>query len=412
MQKKTILIIGFVWPEPSTTAAGTRMLQLIHFFLKNKYQLTFASAALKTKLSFDLVSLGISNVSIKLNDASFDTFIKDLNPDIVVFDRFLTEEQFGWRVAECTPRALRVLNSEDLHSLRKTRENLFKNGEVFTLKKWQQTEIAKREVASIFRCDLSLIISTYEMQLLSKVIKMDERLLHHLPFLLEEIKMSEIATWPSFESRKNFICIGNGKHAPNIDAIDWLKNEIWPLIHNALPECELSIYGAYLPEHINQMHNPKEGFLIKGWVEDVKEVMINARLNLAPLRFGAGIKGKLTDAMQCGTPSVTTTIGIEGMLGNQNWDWQNYDNATEIAEGAIDLYLNRPAWLEVQQTGVAIINKHYNKELLYTTLLSRINDLQRNLDDHRSDNFIGAMLMHHAMQSTKYLSKWIEAKNK
>jgi len=119
---KNLLIIGFVWPEPNSTAAGTRMLQLIELFQAEDYEITFVCAASKTNNTFNLEKLNIKTFEIKLNDSSFDTFLKSLNPSIVLFDRFLTEEQFGWRVSETCPNALRILDSEDLHFLRSARK--------------------------------------------------------------------------------------------------------------------------------------------------------------------------------------------------------------------------------------------------------------------------------------------------
>ena len=166
MSKKDILIIAFVWPEPASTAAGNRMLQLIHYFLDNKYQITVASTAAESELSLNLNTLGVQKASIQLNHSSFDEFIMKLDPQIVLFDRFLTEEQFGWRVAEFAPNALRILDTEDLHSLRHTREKCFKKGNSFFTDSWLKNDITKREIASIYRSDITLIISSYEMYLL------------------------------------------------------------------------------------------------------------------------------------------------------------------------------------------------------------------------------------------------------
>lgn len=96
----SILIIGSVWPEPNSSAAGTRMLQLIALFQKQDWAITFASAASDSDFMFDVTTLGIEKVSIHLNDSNFDVFVKALNPTMVLFDRFMAEEQFGWRVAE------------------------------------------------------------------------------------------------------------------------------------------------------------------------------------------------------------------------------------------------------------------------------------------------------------------------
>ena len=408
---KHLLIIAFVWPEPNSTAAGNRMLQLVHFFLEQQYQITVASTAAESKLSLDLDSLGISKAVIELNDSSFDQFITDLSPEMVLFDRFLTEEQFGWRVAEFAPKALRILDTEDLHSLRTSREKAFKKGVSFSPELWLQEDMTKREMASIYRSDLSLIISSYEMELLEKVISMNTSLLLHLPFMLKNTNEKAIASWPAFEERSDFLCIGNGKHAPNVDAIVWLKKKIWPLIRKALPEAQLHIYGAYLPEHIKQFHNAKEGFLVEGWAEDANAVFAKARINLAPLRFGAGIKGKLIDAMRTGTPSITTAIGAEGMHDDLKWSGTIAEDVNSFAQAAIDLYQNKDQWHTAQQRGVIIINQLYDQKALGSKLAEKIAFLKANLEAHRTKNFTGAMLQHHSMTSTKYLSRWIEKKN-
>lgn len=407
----TLLIIGFVWPEPATTAAGGRMMQLIDFFLTQNYDITFASTATKNEYSIDLSTFNIITKHIVLNDSSFDSYIEKLNPGMVLFDRFVTEEQFGWRVAEFAPEALRILDTEDLHSLRQVREKLFKLNSAFTPTKWLQSNITKREIASMYRCDISLIISTYEMDLILNEVKIDKSLLLYLPFQLEKIDNATIAAWPNFNARKDFIYIGNGKHTPNVDAIIWLKNEIWPLIRKSLPNANLHIYGSYLPEHIKQMHNPKAGFYIEGWTESVAEVMGQSRINLAPLRFGAGIKGKLINAMQCGTPSITTAIGAEGMHGELPWNGWVTDDPDSFAKAAVALYNNAADWRQSQENGAAIINAFYDKVTLNKRLSKKIQHLQNVLIAHRETNFIGAMLMHQSMASTKYMAKWIEAKN-
>ena len=99
------LVIGYVWPEPASSAAGTRMLELVQLLLKMDYQVTFASAAALSEHRFDLNSLGVTEKSIALNCSSFDDFVRELNPNLVLFDRFFTEEQFGWRVEPACPDA-------------------------------------------------------------------------------------------------------------------------------------------------------------------------------------------------------------------------------------------------------------------------------------------------------------------
>ncbi len=412
MKKQQILIIGTVWVEPNSSAAGSRMLQLIELFLKQDFKVTFASSAQKSDKAKKMSILGVEEVFIELNSSSFDVYVKKLNPTIVVFDRFMMEEQYGWRVAENCPNALRILDTEDLHFLRKVRHQQLKKGEQFTTNALLNSIEAKREIASILRCDLSLIISTYEMDLLKSIFKIDEKIIYYLPFLLDKVDENQIKKWKPFEEREHFIFIGNFFHKPNIDAVITLKKEIWSKIRKQLPDAEIHIYGAYLTQQIQELHNKKEGFIIKGFAENAQEVVKNARVVLAPLRFGAGIKGKLTEAMVCGTPSVTTSIGVEGMTKELYWNGFVEDDFTEFSKMAVILYVEKSTWKMTQSNGIRIVNSTYNKQKIEKPFLDKIIALQQNLEQHRTQNFFGSLLQHQTLQATKYMSKWIESKNK
>jgi glycosyltransferase involved in cell wall biosynthesis len=412
LQEKSLLIIGAVWVEPNSSAAGKRMLQLIAQFLERDYKITFAAAAQKNKKAIDLFPLGINEVAIELNNVSFDNFIKELNPTIVLFDRFMMEEQFGWRVAENCPQAIRILDTEDLHCLRKTRALCLKQQVPFSIDELLKQDITKREIAAILRCDFSLIISTFEMELLKNTFHIAENILMYLPFLFDEITESQQKKWQSFEDREHFVFIGNFFHKPNVDAVLTLKNKIWTAIRKQLPKAEIHIYGAYVNQQIQELHNKKEGFIIKGFAEDADEVVENAKVVLAPLNYGAGIKGKLTEAMLCGTPSVTTTIGVEGMAGNFPWNGFVADDFSNFALKAVELYTNKPVWEQAQLNGIDIINSIYSKEKNAPLFFSKIEDIQTNLEKHRTTNFLGSLLQHQTLQATRYMSKWIEEKNK
>jgi glycosyltransferase involved in cell wall biosynthesis len=412
LQEKSLLIIGAVWVEPNSSAAGKRMLQLIAQFLERDYKITFAAASQKNEKAIDLISLGIDVVAIALNNASFDVFVKELQPTIVLFDRFMMEEQFGWRVAENCPKALRILDTEDLHCLRKTRALCAKQQRNFSIDELLKQDITKREIAAILRCDFSVIISTFEMELLKNTFKIADIILMYLPFLFDEITAEHQKKWPSFEERAHFVFIGNFFHKPNVDAVLTLKNEIWTQIRKQLPKAEIHIYGAYVNQQIQELHNKKEGFIVKGFAEDADEVVGNAKVVLAPLNFGAGIKGKLTEAMLCGTPSITTSIGVEGMAGDFPWNGFVADDVSNFVFKAVELYIHKPVWEQSQLNGVAIINSIYSKEKNALLFFNKIEEVQQDLEKHRTANFLGSLLQHETLQATKYMSKWIEEKNK
>lgn len=408
---KQLLVIGYVWPEPQSSAAGARMMQLLEFFLSNGFRVTFSTTAVPTPYSEDLESKGINVRKIKLNDPEFDLFIKDLDPDVVLYDRFMMEEQFGWRVSEMCPHTLTVLDTEDLHFLRNNRQNEIKSSGK-TNNSLATNELAKREIASIYRCDLSLIISEAEMELLKKEFGIPGELLFYLPFMLKEIIPVETSYLPAFEERKDFISIGNFKHAPNADAAVYLKEEIWPNIHRQLPDARMLVYGAYPTVQIQSLHSPEINFLVKGRAEDAREVVKNARVSLAPLRFGAGLKGKLTEAMECGTPTVTTLIGAEGMNINLPWNGAITATAEEFANAAVELYTSKSTWTTAVENGFNLINRNYSNKEFSRSFALRLKNLMVNLENHRSGNFTGAMLRHHYLRSTYFLSKYIEIKNR
>lgn len=411
MVNKKLLIIGYVWPEPKSSAAGSRMLQLIDVFRSENYKVTFASPCAKMDSAFNLSNIGVAQETITLNNSGFDVFVKQLNPDVVLFDRFMMEEQFGWRVAEQCPNALRILDTEDLHFLRKGRQKAFKDGKPFN-DEYLYIDLAKREISSIYRCDLSLIISEAEMKILKSNFKIDTSLLLYLPFMLDKIDKEDFDTLPTFDERQHFITIGNFLHEPNYNAVLYLKETIWPLIRKELPKAELHIYGAYASEKVNQLHNKKQGFIIQGFAEDVNQVMQKSRVCLAPIRFGAGLKGKLIDAMQNGTPIVTTTVGAEGIFGELQPNGFINDNPEAFVNACINLYQDETLWNGKQQNGFQIINKRFNKTEYRNNFITVLKDISKELHKRRLHNFTGQMLLHHTLKSTKYFSKWIEEKNK
>jgi len=410
MNTKKVLVIGLVWPEPTSSAAGTRMIQLITLFLSQKYEVTFVSAASKSEFSFNLKSIGVIEKTIKLNDSDFNTLLKELNPDFVLFDRYMIEEQYGWRVHQECPASVKILDTEDLHCLRNARQQAVKANEDFKLSD-VYNDMAKREIASILRCDLSLIISEVEINILQNQFHIHESLLHYLPFLEESLTEKLTDRWKDFSEREGFVFIGNFLHEPNWNTLQVLKNKIWPALRIKLPGVKLHIYGAYSALKVLQQNNARENFLVHGRAADAREAISRHRVLLAPILFGAGVKGKFIDAMQTGTPSVTTTIGSEAMNGEFEWNGVIEDNLEAFIDQAIRLYHDEILWLQYQKNGIKIINERYSNENFEMPFIRLIDNLLLNLNEHRNLNFLGQILQHHSMNSTKYMSLWIEEKN-
>lgn len=389
-------------------------MQLIDFFIEELFEVHFASTAMETPYSYALEKKGLLVHQIKLNDSEFDFWIADLNPTLVVFDRFVTEEQFSWRIKENCVQALRILDSEDLHFLREARRLALNKSQSTDFRDHLNNDIARREISSIYRSDLTLIISEFEYELLTEEFKISENLLHYLPFMMGNSGMASkrVQEVRDFSSRSDYMSIGNWKHGPNKDAFGYLKSHIWPSIRKEQPRAKLHIYGAYGLDADQKMQDLSNGFVVHGWAHDKKDAFQKHRVCLAPLRFGAGLKGKLFDSMSYGTPSVTTSVGAEGINGSFPWPGFIEDDPEKTAAKAIQLYQDEDIWKTSQNNGFQILKKRFEKDALSSSFKTRILSAIENKEALRKLNFIGSILWQNSMLSTKYLSKWIEAKNR
>lgn len=405
---RRVVIIGFVWPEPNSSAAGQNMLGIISCFLQASWQVTFMTAARSSEHAADLRALGVSAEAVQLNCSRFDERIAQINPDVVIFDRFMTEEQFAARVRQVCPSAMRVLNTEDLHSLRHIRHQQIRQGAHATPPEAATTDDTSiREIAAILRSDLTLIISSQEMAYLQSHFPVDPSMLLHLPLFTRAFN----GPFPSFEERRDFIFIGNFRHAPNWDAVLQLQ-QIWPQIRKQLPTAELNIFGAYPPKKAMSMDSPAKGFRVRGWAQSAAQEIARHRVMLAPLRFGAGVKGKLVTAMQCKTPSVTTLIGAEGLRSEQTWPGMVTNTRQDFIDAALTLYTAKETWQQYSDVGEQLFNRQFEENDNQQRLLDAVNDRLHELTAWRSQQFMQSLLWHQTLRATQYMTQWIEAKNR
>lgn len=377
-------------------------MQLISLFGSWGYQIKYYSTAGESDFREEISEDYFEYVITEMNSDSFDEQIKSYSPDIVIFDRFMVEEQFAWRVVENCPEALRIIETIDIHCLRDARQKQPESIETYI----QKSEMAHRELASILRSDLSLIISTEEMKLLHSKLDIPLEKLFYLPF--EYYSKGDTSDKLSFQERTDFIAIGNFKHPPNREAVRCLKKEIFPRIRKVLPKAKLHIYGSYPEEKDFQLQNTKEGFFVHGRAESALEVVGKARVSLAPLSFGAGIKGKLIESMVCDTPSVTTSIGAEGMNDEGKWNGFVCDDYDEFAQKAVLLHENEREWHKANEKGHAILKKIFAANKQSLALKDWINSYHR----RNQGSLLDQVLTYHSFRAAKYFSRWIQEKNK
>jgi glycosyltransferase involved in cell wall biosynthesis len=404
-----LLWIGTVWPEPDASAAGSRTVRLLEVCQDAGYEVRFVSPCQENPHQHALESRGIRTAQLLPNDSAFDSYISEYKPDIVCFDRFMIEEQFSWRVREQVPNALRVLDTVDLHSLRRERQRSLVSGD--QPYSTGLSEDTLRELASIYRSDLSLIISPVEESLLRERFGVPISLLEVTGFLYPDP-----VPFRSYQERANLVFIGNGLHAPNVDAVRLLKNSLWKPLRAALAErgasdVELHIYGAYLPQEILQFDNPRERFRVLGKADNVGETLQRYRCNLAPLRFGAGLKGKVSDGWMVGTPCIATPIATEGMVREEVFGGLIVESLDEYPQRVSELYTDEDAWNTAQDKGRELIVELFSQSKNARVFQERLARLTEEGLQHREQNIVGSILWYQGMRSTEYFSRWIAAKN-
>ena len=154
------------------------------------------------------------------------------------------------------------------------------------------------------------------------------------------------------------------------------------------------------------------GFYFKGRARDAQQTLRQYRVNLAPLRFGAGLKGKVFDGFETGTPTVTTPIGAEGIADAAAWGCSISDDPQVFVSAAVQLYQDESAWRAVQDRASSILQRRFSSRVWMPRLPDLIEAARAGLQLNRHLHFTGRMLRHHHQRSTEFMSRWIEAKNR
>mmetsp|Transcript_23658 Transcript_23658/g.50192 ORF Transcript_23658/g.50192 Transcript_23658/m.50192 type:complete len:358 (-) Transcript_23658:2229-3302(-) len=275
-----------------------------------------------------------------------------------------------------------------------------------------------RELASVHRSDLVLVCSSEEMEMLERKWQIPRWKLVPASFFCSEPKNWDAGT-PSFDERTDFVTVGGFKHPPNVDCINIL-HKLWPQIRVRLPAAKMHVYGAYPSEKVLSLHDEKNGFLVHGHVEDLDGILKKSRVLLAPLRFGAGIKGKIVDAWRCGCPVITTPVGAEGMRDMSNagvtsgteasWGGRIVMNEDDFVSNAVSMYYDKTLWYECQGQARSLVNTLFDRNKNLSIVDHAINDALVNMDDRRRLDLVGSLLWHQNFRSTEYFSRWIELK--
>ena len=451
----------------------------MHSFIKYQHNLHFFSPAKRN--ASEEAELGmygmIERHGVRLEDpGSVRQALKRVSLDVAIFDTFVAEEMFSHFVHAQYPQCLKVLDLQDFHSLRRLRQSVVEEaqGTEYETKfgdfrsvlraapDQENSELFSREFASMVRSDLVVTCSDFEQQLLRERYRLPH--VELLTFFNEGARADK--RLQDLRRRRNFVWIGNQTHAPNADSLRVLVEDIWPRIHRRLPDAELHVFGSNFQREFSNLEQHGLNMRSCGLMDRLARLQ-NYRVMLAPIRFGAGIKGKISDAWQHGLPVVTTPVGAEGMfrhsanealygpidakevylkerlkpaaaeqlaVGRSVADYyRRYGEAPvaadvtarfefggeygaasidEFVEDSVRLYADDDKWLRDQQTGFEISAKRLSFERNDLLLQNALTNYQLHLKDHRRNNYLQQLTWSETLRSTEHLSKYINEKNK
>jgi glycosyltransferase involved in cell wall biosynthesis len=286
--------------------------------------------------------------------------------DVIVFCRHYIAVRYLTDVRTWAPQAKIVFDTVDLHYLREQRLAEL-DGSKSLRDSAQVTR--QQELGVIANSDLTLVVSPVEQGLLAR----------ELPSANVEI-LSNIhelhPPGPGFAERTGLIFVGGFRHPPNVDAVTWFVGEVWPLVQPRLPGMTLTIVGSNMPTSIKELSAPNVH--VVGFVEDIDPLLDAARISVAPLRYGAGVKGKINQAMACGLPVVATSVAAEGMNLQGGEDLLIADSPQAFADAVLRLYNDESLWDHLVAGGKRSVQANFSRTRAKRTLaaLVGIEDLE------------------------------------
>jgi hypothetical protein len=389
-----------------------------------------------------------------------------VEPTMIMFDRFYNEEAYSFHFHQHCPNAVLVLDLQDLHCLRHGRQQCIVSSSMGTINNnvdddpfqcldavmtfqpsVQQDARFLRELASCHRCDLILVCSPVEYHLLVHQFHISPTKLCLASFWVndddddDDGSTDEENTTDSalFDKTCDFVFVGGFRHDPNRDAVQVLQDYIWPRLRQELPTANLFIYGAYRDTNNNNNKSgkmrhrrslsPSDGWHLMDYTPSLDNVFDKKRVSLAPLRFGAGIKGKIVDSWKYGIPVVTTPVGTEGMTGQYychekreidpdttfavdtyKSDWGGMEASTleGFCQAAVALYTSPTLWNACRKHGKTLLSRLYPLQQWHAVEMA-LQEAVNNIVSRRKDDVLRAMTWHQALRSTEYFSKWIES---
>jgi GT2 family glycosyltransferase len=327
------LVVDHLTPTFDQDAGSRRMFELLRMLVNLDYAVTFVpnNGADVPKYTEALEELGVEVLHGPLH---MPTLVAELAPDLRV--AILSRPQVAWgllpALREFAPNTKIIYDTVDLHFLRERRRaEIEKEGTASpNAKRYYEMELSLVRMA-----DTVFVVSEVERAVLAA--EAPEASIYVIP----TIHQSEHPGL-TFDEREGLLFVGSFNHPPNCDAAEWLKWEILPIVRRSLPDVPIYIVGSNPTGNIQALAG--DGVEILGWVPDLGPLYARTRLFVAPLRYGAGIRGKIGESAAHGLPVISTTLGAEGLKLRPELEILIADDSEAFAETIVRAYNNPTLW--------------------------------------------------------------------
>ncbi len=336
---------------PDRDSGSLRMFNILKILQNIGYKVTFFPANLHchNKYTPQMQAIGIECLYVPYVK-SIGNYLEEYGQyfNAVILSRADTAEMFIDDVKQYCTNAKIIFDTVDLHFLREEREAKLTRDKILAdsaaMRKTQELALARK-------ADTTLVVSPVELDLFKEEAPdVNVNLLSNIHQLYE--------TGNSFKERKDILFIGGFEHPPNTDAMLWFLDAIFPIVQKENPDIRLIIIGGHVPEELKNKAN--DSIIITGFVGDIKPLFDKIRLSIAPLRYGAGVKGKINSSMSFGVPVVATNIAAEGMKLVHEKDVLIADEPEEFAREIMRLYFDATLWQALSEAGKQNIEEHFS----------------------------------------------------
>ena len=232
----------------------------------------------------------------------------------------------------------------------------------------ESKRLKRRESFLIRNCDATVIISDAEVKILNESTISGN--LWQIPIIVD---------FPEkilpFNGRKNIAFIGSYAHLPNIDAVEYFCETVWPEISSTVGDTKLLIVGPNAPKKWSDDYNGKNNIEVVGFVDDLEELLGTISCTVVPLRIGAGQKGKIATSLAHGVPCISSATGIEGMRLVAGDNVIVCDDANEWLSAIDELTNDQAVWESLSNAGIEHAKAHYSEATVAGKLVNHINEL-------------------------------------